>query len=340
MANQGKRMVKENLIVQISQKQDELTAGTGIDITNDTISIDDTVALKSEIITSYNDLTDKPDLSIYAESANLATVATTGAYSDLTGTPTIPDAVSGTNDGTNWTTLTIGEDTYDIPQGGGSGTNDYNDLTNVPIINIEDAITVGPNLADQDVIDAWIKSLPVFVGRGSNNVTTLTNAGFTNIIEAVQGQPYVVQGYFALVREAGSSPYGITNVVVFTTENRTGTNTLINRSCTNKVTITKVANQDYGIAGVRYRGVNTSLSSFVDPISETDPIEVYSVAAVQGYELTATCNNTKNVISHMRFGFDVANPEATTYQDQLIPPTTDGTYTLKVTVTSGVPTFS
>lgn len=45
MANQGKRMVKENLIVQISQKQDELTAGTGIDITNDTISVDtDTVA--------------------------------------------------------------------------------------------------------------------------------------------------------------------------------------------------------------------------------------------------------------------------------------------------------
>ena len=37
-------MVKENLIVQISQKQDELTAGTGIDITNDTISVDtDTV---------------------------------------------------------------------------------------------------------------------------------------------------------------------------------------------------------------------------------------------------------------------------------------------------------
>ena len=57
----------------------------------------------------YDDLTDKPDLSIYATSASLstvafsgnytdlsntptlATVATTGAYSDLTGTPTIPD---------------------------------------------------------------------------------------------------------------------------------------------------------------------------------------------------------------------------------------------------------
>lgn len=49
---------------------------------------------------------------------SLATVATSGSYSDLTNTPTIPDAVSGTNDGTNWTSLTIGSDTYSIPAGG------------------------------------------------------------------------------------------------------------------------------------------------------------------------------------------------------------------------------
>lgn len=49
-----------------------------------------TMALTSDIITSYNDLTDKPDLSIYAESADLATVATSGSYNDLTNKPTIP----------------------------------------------------------------------------------------------------------------------------------------------------------------------------------------------------------------------------------------------------------
>ena len=43
-----------------------------------------------------------------------------GNYNDLTNKPTIPDAVSGTNDGTNWTSLTVGNDTYAIPQGGGS----------------------------------------------------------------------------------------------------------------------------------------------------------------------------------------------------------------------------
>lgn len=44
-----------------------------------------------------------------------------GDYNDLTNKPTIPDAVSGTNDGTNWTSLTIGSVTKAIPQGGGGG---------------------------------------------------------------------------------------------------------------------------------------------------------------------------------------------------------------------------
>lgn len=33
----------------------------------------------------------------------------------------IPPTVSGTNDGTNWTSLTVGSDTYNIPSGGGGG---------------------------------------------------------------------------------------------------------------------------------------------------------------------------------------------------------------------------
>ena len=56
----------------------------------------------------------------YPTIPTLATVATTGDYNDLTNKPTIPDAVSGTNDGTNWTSLTIGNDTYGLASGGGS----------------------------------------------------------------------------------------------------------------------------------------------------------------------------------------------------------------------------
>lgn len=42
----------------------------------------------------------------------------------------IPDAVSGTNDGTNWTSLTIGSTTYGLASGGGSV--DWSDVLNKP----------------------------------------------------------------------------------------------------------------------------------------------------------------------------------------------------------------
>lgn len=64
------------------------SAGTGIDITNNVISADTTV------------LATKSDLSSYTPTASLATVATTGAYSDLSGTPTINNvpAVTSSDD--------------------------------------------------------------------------------------------------------------------------------------------------------------------------------------------------------------------------------------------------
>ena len=78
----------------------------------------------------YDDLTDKPDLSIYAESSSLATVATTGDYDDLLNKPTIPDAVEGNPtvpSGTTPTDLTglkIGNDYFGISAGGSLNTLD------------------------------------------------------------------------------------------------------------------------------------------------------------------------------------------------------------------------
>ena len=52
-----------------------------------------------------------------------------GNYNSLSNKPTIPAVVSGTNDGTNWTSLSIGDVTYLIPSGGsGGGLSNY-DLT-------------------------------------------------------------------------------------------------------------------------------------------------------------------------------------------------------------------
>jgi len=84
----------------------------------------DDLTNKPSIPTATSDLTNDSGfitssaLAPYALSSSLSTVATTGDYDDLTNKPTIPDSVSGTNDGTDWTTITIGNDTYNIPQGG------------------------------------------------------------------------------------------------------------------------------------------------------------------------------------------------------------------------------
>ena len=102
MANQGKRMVKENLIAEIGQGT-TYTAGTGIDITGSTISVDsETVAMVS----------------------SLATVATTGDYTDLINTPTITvvSANTGATPSATLTDLDIDGTVYEVPQGGGGST--------------------------------------------------------------------------------------------------------------------------------------------------------------------------------------------------------------------------
>ncbi len=78
-----------------SIKQDKLTAGTGISITGNTISatgggVADSVAW-GHITGTMADQTDLTNaLSAKANSASLATVATSGSYNDLSNKPTIP----------------------------------------------------------------------------------------------------------------------------------------------------------------------------------------------------------------------------------------------------------
>lgn len=96
----------------------DFTAGPGIvideDLGNNTVSIE----------------VDQSDIPFKVD---LASVAFTGDYDDLSNKPSIPE-VSGTDDGTNWTSLTINGDTYDIPQGGSGSVN----IDNKTIIENED----------------------------------------------------------------------------------------------------------------------------------------------------------------------------------------------------------
>lgn len=121
------------------------TAGYGIGIANDVISIDQNTVATTSLLNGYikdNDTNYSATFRgkavwIKAEGAYTATSYGDGAIArsvphqpgyeyDLpnkSGTfallDDIPAAVSGVNNGTNWTSITIGNDTYGIPTGGG-----------------------------------------------------------------------------------------------------------------------------------------------------------------------------------------------------------------------------
>lgn len=142
---------------------DNIEAGTGIDITGDdvkTISVDSSVAMKTDIpdvsdfITenevdtkledyelkadafsgSYNDLTNKPDLSVY----ELKSEAFSGNYNDLTNKPTIPTKTSDLNNDSGFITNSVNNLT------------NYYDKTSIDglVEDIDEDIALKANAAD------------------------------------------------------------------------------------------------------------------------------------------------------------------------------------------------
>lgn len=185
-----------------------IEAGTGIEITGDetkTISVDSSVAMKTDIpdvsdfITenevdtkledyelksdafsgSYNDLTDKPDLSVYAESADLGDCAYLDedelsiAYSQITGTPTIPTKTSELTNDSGYITGVTWNDVTNKPTFATVATSgDYDDLSNKPTIPV-----VPTNISAFTNDSGYITSsaLP------TNHVTTDTNQDITAV---------------------------------------------------------------------------------------------------------------------------------------------------------------
>ena len=67
------------------------------DTLNNYVTSDDLADGSVTVSLDYEELQNKPDLSIYAKTEDLATVATTGAYADLTGTPDLSNYVTNTS---------------------------------------------------------------------------------------------------------------------------------------------------------------------------------------------------------------------------------------------------
>ena len=87
---------KEEVSEDLSGKQDTLTPGDNITIVNNVISATAAPQVNADwdATSGVEEILHKPDLSIYAEKSELATVATTGSYDDLLDKPTITQPVN------------------------------------------------------------------------------------------------------------------------------------------------------------------------------------------------------------------------------------------------------
>lgn len=121
----------------------------------------------------YDDLTDKPDLSIYAESSDLATVATTGSYDDLSDKPTIPPAqVNADWDASSGVSAILNKPNLATV----ATTGDYSDLVNTPSIP---AAQVNSDWSETDSTSkAYIENKPdLSVYAQSSDLATVATTG-------------------------------------------------------------------------------------------------------------------------------------------------------------------
>lgn len=188
-----------NATIDIPTGGSTYTAGNGIDITNDTISIDTSVVAEvSDIPAATSDLTNDSgfitssslptktsDLtndgsdgtSTYVEASGLAAVATSGSYTDLTNTPTIPAAQVNSD----WNASSGVAEILNKPNLAAVATSGaYSDLTGTPTIpTVNDAtLTITQNGT----------SAGTFTANASSNATiALTDTTYSVMTGASSG---------------------------------------------------------------------------------------------------------------------------------------------------------
>ena len=273
----------------------EYTAGDGIDISEENvISVDNTVALKSEIpdvsgfITetdmntaledyelkseafsgSYNDLTDKPDLSIYAESEDLATVATTGDYDDLLNKPTIPTKTSDlTNDsgfitGVAWNDVT-GKPTFATVATSG----DYDDLLNKPTIPtvdypVTDVQVDGVSVVSNKVASITMPTVPTKTSDLQNDSGFITGVTWNDVTNKPNFATVATSGSYNDLIDKPTIPVVPTNSTVpflGVTQESLG-NVMFSKDGSNYFSSVNVADTD-GIINVNLKALNPNFGS-------------------------------------------------------------------------------
>ena len=195
----------------------------------------DSYALKTEIPDATSDLTNDSGfitadaLTGYAETADLATVATSGSYEDLTNKPEIPEAytlpvaTTSTLGGVkpDGTTITVTGEGVISAVGGSSGTTDYTALTNKPAI-------AGVTLeGDKSLVDLGIQAagdyalaseIPTVTSDLTNDSGFITNTALADYAQTSSLATVATSGSYNDLEDKPSIPEAYTLPTASTTE--------------------------------------------------------------------------------------------------------------------------
>ena len=141
----------------------------------------------------------KPDLSVYAQSSSLATVATTGAYNDLSGTPTInnvPAVTSSDDSKVLKASYSGGVGTYSWETESGGGGSSYTAGVGIDIDITSDVISA--DIDGVTIKQASTTTTTSINGAGSGNYAS--NGGY--IVDPGQD---IVSKFYLLMTEGGSA---------------------------------------------------------------------------------------------------------------------------------------
>lgn len=222
-----------DLFTALQAKQNTLVSGTNIKTINNEsilgsgnidiqVSGDVTDVEVNGVSVVGQDGVAQIDLTGYVESSDLATVATSGSYNDLSDKPSIP-SVSGTNDGTNWTSITINNDTYAIPAGGGTGTITDVEVNGVSVVTGGVAeVTVPTKVSDLTndsgfitssalsgyATESWVGQQGFITGITSSDVIsalgyTPGTSNFSGAYDDLTGKPTIPTATSELTNDSG-----------------------------------------------------------------------------------------------------------------------------------------
>ena len=177
----------------ISATDTTYTAGTGLNLNGTQFSVDTTtIATQSDLPTKTSDLVNdgSDNTSVYVEADELATVATSGSYSDLSNKPTIGNATltiqqNGTavqtftaNATSNKTAnITVPTKTSDITNDGADGTSTYveNDDLTTALSGKQDTLTAGTNInIASNTISTQTRGIEYIVGTQASTTNLWT----------------------------------------------------------------------------------------------------------------------------------------------------------------------